>query len=246
MKSDKPFHKSFICGMVLFVLIYFLCLLIYFKTQEFYFIQYYRIVFVAFLPAVFAGIWSFFSKKNWTWIRFGIVTIIFCPICIVILGLCADYLPLEGFALPTITFSSKIPSSWTIEVGSPITDMAKKPIGHQLLMNNADRRREIWVEASLSHDDFDTNVTFNKTLITQRIAASGFQIEKNKFTVNVENGRKVAFWHLLVKKNDITREILCYGWIQKQFFVSCEAMGQNVEITNDKEIADIISSIVVK
>jgi hypothetical protein len=124
--------------------------------------------------------------------------------------------------------------------------MAKKPIGHQLLMNNADQQREIWVEASLSHDDFDANVTFNKTLITQRIAASGFQIEKNKFTVNVENGRKAASWYLLVRKNDITREILSYGWMQKQFFVSCEAMGQNVEITNDKEIANIISSVVVK
>jgi hypothetical protein len=83
-------------------------------------------------------------------------------------------------------------------------------------------------------------------LITERIVESGFHIEENKFSVNVDNGRKVALWHLLVKKNDITREILCYGWMQKQFFVSCEAMGQNVEITNDKEIADIISSIVVK
>jgi hypothetical protein len=142
MKSDKPFQKSFICGTILFVFIYLLNLLLFAKTQEFYFIQYYRIALVSILPAIIAGVWSFFSRKNWTWTRFVIVTIIFCPICIVLLGLCADYLPLETPSMPTITFSSKIPSSWTIEVDPPITDMAKKPIGHQLLLNNADQQRE--------------------------------------------------------------------------------------------------------
>ncbi len=245
MKTDKPFQKGFICGAFLFIVIFFL-LFVFIKTQEFYFVKYARIIFVSFLPAMFAAIWCFFSKKNWTWSRFAIVTTIFCPIGFILLLQCENFLPQETPALPIITFSAKISSSWIIETGRPITDMNGKPIGSQLLLKNEDHRRMIWINACNSFDDFDSNVERWKIMMTSRSIESGFHMQENKFTVDMKRGQKIATIHLRVQKDDLTREIICQGWMQKRFFVTYEAEGQNIEMANDKDVADVISSVVIK
>jgi hypothetical protein len=245
MKTDKPFQKGFICGMVLFIVV-FLLLFIFVKNQELYFIKYARILVVSFIPAMFAAVWCFFSKKSWAWARFAIVTVIFCPIGLVLLIQCENFLPQETPSLPAITFSPKISSAWIVETGHPITDMNGKPIGSQLLLKNEDHRRMIWIDACNSIDDFDSNVERWKILITSRSIQSGFHMLENKFTVDMKSGQKVATIHLRVQKDDLTREIICQGWMQKRFFVTYEAEGQNIEIADDKDFADVISSIVIE
>jgi len=245
MKSDKPFQKGFTCGALLFIGVFFL-LFVFVKTQEFYFVKLERILFVSFLPAMFTAAWCFFSKKSWTRARFAIVTVIFCPIGLVLLIQCENFLPQEARSLPTITFSPKISSSWIIETGHPITDMIGKSIGSQLLLKNEDLRRMIWIEACNSSDDFDANVERWKILMTSRSIESGFHMKENKFTVDMKRGQKVATIHLRVQKDDLTREIICQGWMQKRFFVTYEAEGQNIEMVNDKDIADVISSAAFK
>jgi hypothetical protein len=245
MKNDKPFWKGFICGTILFIVVFFL-LFIFVKNQEFYFIKYARILVVSFFPAILAAAWCFFSKKSWTWARFAIVTVIFCPVGLVLLIQCENFLPQEDRPLPTITFSPKISSSWIIETGHPITDMNGKPIGSQLLLQNEDHRRMIWIQACNSIDDFDANVESWKILTTSRSVESGFHMQENKFTVDMKRGQKIATLHLRVQKADLTREIICQGWMQKRFFVTYEAEGQNVEMADDKDVADVISSVVIK
>ena len=245
MKSDKPFQKGLICGSTLCV-ITFLFLLALFRTQEFYFVKYVRVFIACFLPTTLAAIWGFCSKKNWTWARFIIITIIFYPICLILLMCCKDFLPEETPALPAISFSPEISSSWIIEIGHPITNVAGKPIGSQLLLKNVDRRREIWVEACNSYNDFDTNVAEWRGLMTTRFVQSGFHLQEHTFSLDTKGGRKVAVLHFRGHKDDLTRGVICKGWMQKRFFVTCEAMGENVEIANDNEIADIISRMVVK
>jgi hypothetical protein len=245
MKSDKPFQKGLICGCVLFAIVW-LLILVLVRRQELYFVKYFRICIVSFLPTVLTAIWCFFSKKNWNWLRFIIVTVILCPLGLALLIFVEDFLPEERQALPTITFSPAISSSWTVEIGRPIVDMKGKPIGNQLRLTNDDNRREIWVEAHNSYNDFGSNVDDWKLLMTSRSKASGFHLLQHNFRVDTKSGHKVATLQLLVQKDNLEREIICEGWMQKQFFITCEAMGENVKIANDTEISNIISGIVVR
>ena len=82
--------------------------------------------------------------------------------------------------------------------------------------------------------------------MTTRSTQSGFHMQEHKFTLDTKSGRKIAVLLFRVQKDNLAREIMCEGWMQKRFFVTCEVMGENVEIDNDKEITDVISSIVVK
>jgi hypothetical protein len=245
MKSDKPFQKGFICGCALFAFILFLVLVL-IRRQEVYFVKYFRVFIVSLAPTMLAAIWCFFSRKNWTWLRFIIVTMILCPLSLAFFILLENFLPEERPGLPTITFSPEISSSWSIERERPITDTAGKPVGSQMILKNMDRKRVIWVEACNSYDDFDDNVTRWRDLITRRATEADFRLREHTFALETKRGLKVATLHLRAQKDSLTRDIICEGWMQKRFFITCEAMGENIEIAGNSEIANIISSVVVK
>jgi hypothetical protein len=124
--------------------------------------------------------------------------------------------------------------------------MAKKSIGNQLLLENSDQMRKIWIDACNSMNSFDANVQDWKVMMTTRSVASGWHLVKNEFHVDTTSGRQVAHLALLVQKNDVTNEIICESWMQRRFFITSEAMGNNIKIANDKEIEGIISSMAIK
>jgi hypothetical protein len=82
MKTDKPFRKSFACGGVLFVLAVGL-FLITDKPLSAYQIGH-LLGSVCVFPALATGIWGWFSKKTWTWLRFALTLIGFIVIFVML------------------------------------------------------------------------------------------------------------------------------------------------------------------
>ena len=188
---------------------------------------------------------GFLKQKKWTWLRFILTVVIFYPLFILSLLFCSRFIPEKIFPLPKISFSPDLPSSWIIKPGPPITSLNKTSIGTQLLLNNNDNRRILWVEAINSNSRFDAIVVDWKVLNTTRSTGSGFQLVQSKMTRKTERGRKIAVLYLSVRKNDVTNNIICKAWIDKRFFVTCEALEKNVDVSHDEEINGIFSSVVV-
>ena len=241
MKSDKPILKALICGSALSVVLFALI-----PRPEIYFVRYSTIFIVSFTPAIFAAVCAFFSKRPWKWKRFLIVTIIFFVAGIVPLALISHFLPQRKQPLPTITFSPEVSSSWTMVPENSIVDTAKEPMGSQLLLINKDHKRRIWVAAQNSPEDFDVDIDNWKSLIIGEQITARCAIRKNEFAEEVKNGQKIARLYLAVQKNNTNYYIISQAWIHQRFFIMCEAMGDNVEVSNDQEIAGVISRVVVK
>jgi len=74
MKSDKPFRKSIACGFVLLVVIAIILASVA-GVQNFS----YRLGYALppwFIAIIGTGIWGYFSKKPWSWPRFGITVLV--------------------------------------------------------------------------------------------------------------------------------------------------------------------------
>lgn len=245
MKSDRPILKGLVSGGMLFAAACLFALAVT-SHHEHYYLKYFRIFLVSFVPAIFASIWAFISRKTWTWVRFLIVTIILFVPCLILIILLANYLPDPPLPLPVITFSPAIPSSWTVEPEPPISDMAKTPFGRQMGLLNKDHKRWIWVAAQNTSEDFDAAVAEWRDMMMGKAIDGRFQIREHEFTVDTVNGRKTAQLYMSGRKDSSHFETVDEAWMQDQFFVMCESMGRDVHVTNDQEIAHIFSSIAVK
>lgn len=72
MRTDKPFRKSFVCGTVAFVaLVLFVAVS---DTKNLgTALMFLSGLFI--LIALLTGVWSFFSKKPWSWSRFAVTIV---------------------------------------------------------------------------------------------------------------------------------------------------------------------------
>jgi len=205
--------------------------------------------FFAFVPAILTAIWVFFSKKQWTWFRFIFVTILTLFLCLVVLACILELFEQTNWPAPKIAFSEQSPSAWVLKVGNPITDKNGKPIGSQVILKNKDGKRVLWIEAWNSQDSFASNAESSKKLIERRATQSGFKIKEDKFYFD-EPKNKSASLILRTQKNDIMHNVVCRWWTQEleheQIILCSAALGENVDISNDEEITDIISRTIIK
>jgi hypothetical protein len=245
MKFNKPFQKGFVCGSILLI-VTLLFLFAILENQELYYLKWGQVFAASFLPAAGAAMWASLSKRNWTWVRFILVVVIFYPFCITGLIFCSRFIPEKIYPLPKISFSPDISPSWTIKTGAPITSINKAGIGTQLSLSNKDGKRIVWVGAINLNNHFDVNVENWKVLNITRSMKFGFQLLQNKMTQETERGRKTAVLYLSARKDNLTNDIICKAWTDKRFFVTCEALGKNVDVSHDTEIEGIFSSVAVK
>ena len=81
MRTDKSFRKSFVCATVLFVLLVLFVTASDGKIPQIALV-YFFCLFV--LIALLTGIWSFLSKKTWSWGRFAVTVFGFFMVYVVI------------------------------------------------------------------------------------------------------------------------------------------------------------------
>jgi hypothetical protein len=91
MKTDKPYRKSFACGGVLYILV--LCILLFGGAKLSAHQIGYLFSEICVLPALTTGIWGWFSKKNWTWLRFVVtfITFVIAFIMLSVMGQLSNY-----------------------------------------------------------------------------------------------------------------------------------------------------------
>jgi hypothetical protein len=104
----------------------------------------------------------------------------------------------------------------------------------------------VWVEAINSNERFDVNIENWKTLIISRSVKNRFRLRQNETTQETEHGRKTTILLLSVQRGNVTNNITCKAWIDRRFFVTCVARGENVDIFHDEEISEIFSSVAVR
>jgi hypothetical protein len=148
--------------------------------------------------------------------------------------------------LPAVGFSPAAPASWTLENDNPITSLSGKVIGSQLLLRNDDRKRTLLVRVCNASDDLKSNAEEWKQCELNSWLKSGTQIQKQEFGYETSGGKDVAQLQLEFLKTGETFYLAGQSWMQGQIFVTCEAMGQGIEVANDTEIAGLISSVTVK
>ena len=260
MRTDKPFQKSFICGGVIFVAI--LIALILTKVPNLSYRGGY-VLGECFFPALITGVWSFFSKKSWNWGRFA-ATVIVLFLVFGFLGAQNKKQPSQMPVTPlsttpsaisttqaAISFSSQLPPSWLIKKDAPLADNNGTLVGHMVILQNDDKKRIVIIQtAILSKDeasrDFKSAADDWKrgVLDSSRDNFHG-TLQEQEFTLNTVGGREVAQLRFQNIKPNVTFNCFGQSWMQGQILVSFEAIGQAVEVKDDKEIADIISSVVV-
>lgn len=248
MKSDKPFQKFFICGFCLFV-VGSLLSLAFTKSSEHNYIKYDRIFIVSFAPAAFAAAWAFFSKRKWSWIRFLVVTFLALLFCFVVIANIAESANRQSWPVPEIVIANQALPSWVAKKGPPVTDLKNNPIGSQFVFKNRDRKRILWIEAWNSQQSFQSVVEWQKELVENRARESGFEITDKKNYCDPAN-KKNATLILRSQKGDTTNNIVCKFWADEleheQIILASVALGKNIEIISDEEIAEIISGVTIK
>ena len=248
MKSDKPFQKLLVCGIIFSVIGVSLCL-IFVEPKNYSQIKFGRIFFVSFIPVTFAAVWTFFSKRKWSWFRFLVITLLALVFCFVVIANFSESFNQHSWPVPKIAFKHQPSASWVLETGKPIINKNGQPIGSQLLLQNKDRKRMVWIEAWNSQDSFESNVESSKQLMETRARKSGFEIKENKFFYDQTN-KKIVKQNLRTQKGEVTNNIICKYWMEElnheQIILNSIAKGQSIEIINDDEIAEIISSIVIQ
>jgi hypothetical protein len=150
-----------------------------------------------------------------------------------------------------ISFSSQLPPSWLIKKDAPLADNNGTLVGHMVILQNDDKKRIVIIQtAILSKDeasrDFKSAADDWKrgVLDSSRDNFHG-TLQEQEFTLNTVGGREVAQLRFQIIKPNVTFNCFGQSWMQGQILVSFEAIGQAVEVKDDKEIADIISSVVV-
>ncbi len=124
MKSDKPFRKSFVCGAVLYAGK--AIILIAARVQNLSHWLGYTLP-SCLLAAIFTGIWAHFSKKSWSWLRFGLTVFIlhFVLATIAVSGERLRHAKESagpGIEIERKTFSVSLPGGWKerkLDFGDP-------------------------------------------------------------------------------------------------------------------------------
>jgi hypothetical protein len=118
MKSDKPSKKSLVCGSILFIIAAVL-----FAAGGLSSLSS-RLGYV-FGPCVLAiiitGTWGYFSKKPWSWIRFGI-TILILFVAFLVLPVAGRSHHGNASEIERKTFSMTLPKGWTEDTKDDMYD----------------------------------------------------------------------------------------------------------------------------
>ena len=196
-------------------------------------------------PALATATWAFFSRKQWSWVRFFITTLALTVVCFAGLVLWIETIRSPS-SLPIISFSQKLPSSWILAVNHPITDKIGEPIGCEVFLKNEDKKRTILVYSRNSDGNLKTNVEkWRQNELNAWPSKSGFHVEEEEFRFDTISGRMVAQLRFRALKSNVTYHIFGQSWIQGRFFVFCDSVGAGIDVADDKEVADIISNIMV-
>lgn len=119
-------------------------------------------------------------------------------------------------------------------------------IGSQLVLNNGDNKRKMLIRACNTIDGFKSNAEEWREVELNSWLKSGAQIQKQEFTYDTAGGKEIAQLSLQISQSNVTNYFFGQSWMQGQVFVTCDALGEGVQVAGDNEIADIISSIVIK